>query len=190
MRFDFAASENVAAAEPLFPVPARLTEAGEEVIGYQGVAGFPIRIALAGRPAQLAVHVELGLCREICQGVELDLSRPLGQPDDPAAARRFVAALPRRAADAGVAIRAAVSPEGDGVVVHVQAPRPLDRPDLFLEARPEDSYAAQPLELAADRRSATFRLDAERTLAPGERVTVILVSGGEGFEEALALAPP
>src|SRR5664279_914907 len=55
-QFDFARSENVATAEPLYPAPERIDEEGVQVFGYRHDVIFPIRVTprAKDKPAILA----------------------------------------------------------------------------------------------------------------------------------------
>jgi len=99
-QFDFAHSENVAAAEPLYPAPERIDEEGVQAFGYRHDVLFPIRVTPRekDKPATLALSLDYAACEKLCLPVHADsrlvLPPQAGTPDP-----QIVAALtkiPRR----------------------------------------------------------------------------------------------
>lgn len=69
-------SANLKSANVLWPAPARFDEPGGLVsIGYKDSVLLPVLItpAEAGVPVDLAVHLHIGVCKEICIPVEMTL---------------------------------------------------------------------------------------------------------------------
>ena len=77
--FDFAGSENIAEAQPLYPQPERIVEAGTEVFGYRREIVFPIRVTpqVAGKPMVLSLKLDYAACEEICVPVHAEMILPL-----------------------------------------------------------------------------------------------------------------
>jgi DsbC/DsbD-like thiol-disulfide interchange protein len=87
-KFSVNGSENVAAAEVLFPAPRRINEQGIEAFGYQGGVVFPIHVAPrdATAPVRLRLTVNYAVCDNICLPVEssaeLTLPKAADSPED------------------------------------------------------------------------------------------------------------
>jgi DsbC/DsbD-like thiol-disulfide interchange protein len=66
--FAFNGSTNVAKAEVLFPVPARITEEGLDAFGYTDRVVFPIVVAPTdpAKPSTLHVDLTYAVCNKIC----------------------------------------------------------------------------------------------------------------------------
>jgi hypothetical protein len=73
--FDFSGSQNLGAAEALFPLPSRFEEAGATAIGYKREVVFPLRLSAKdpSRPIALAVAVDYAVCAKICIPGHADL---------------------------------------------------------------------------------------------------------------------
>jgi len=102
---DLARSENLAAAEVLYPVPERITEKGDTIVGYRGAVVFPIALSPKdpAKPIVVAADVDFGMCKDICvpTSAALTLTLEPGLADPPAeVAARALAAVPRPAATA------------------------------------------------------------------------------------------
>jgi DsbC/DsbD-like thiol-disulfide interchange protein len=185
--FDWAASTNVAAVEPLWPAPTRFEDAGGVSYGYRDRLVLPLRVHLrdAGRPARLAGAVDYGVCHDICiparAEVALDLSGKGPPPAEIAQALARVPAPQPIGGDGPLAILAVAPQPGAKLLVSVRAPQ-ASTPTLFPEA-PENWYLAAGSMAAADTagvgtftvevaqrpRDAAGPVDLRFTLAAGER---------------------
>src|SRR5215208_4080574 len=164
--FDWAGSENLSAAEVLWPAPHRFEDAGGVAYGYKDRVLLPVRVSPndSAKPLRLALKLDYGVCKDICIPAQALL------------------ALALRPGEAG-------SPAPEIAAALARVPRPQARgapgADLFVEG-PEGWYVAagrlQPLPAAsggADGRflveiferpkDATGSLDLRLTLAAGER---------------------
>jgi DsbC/DsbD-like thiol-disulfide interchange protein len=99
-QFDFAHSDNVASAEPLYPAPERIDEEGVQAFGYRHDVLFPIRVTPRekNKPAILALSLDYAACEKLCLPVHAD-SRLILPPQAGAPDQQIVAALtkiPRR----------------------------------------------------------------------------------------------
>ena len=113
-RFDFAQSENVASAEPLYPAPERIDEEGVQAFGYRHDVLFPIRITPRekDKPAILALSFDYAACEKLCLPVHAD-SRLVMPPQAGTPEPQIVAALtkiPRRLDAAQVSEVAQIQP--------------------------------------------------------------------------------
>lgn len=104
--FDWHASENLQSVDVEWPSPMALKQGRYTTIGYKGQVILPLRIRpdTLGRPIHLAGEIELGICRDVCVPVRLDVAQGLSaastRPDP-----TIVAALANRpytAREAGV----------------------------------------------------------------------------------------
>jgi DsbC/DsbD-like thiol-disulfide interchange protein len=97
--FDFRASKNVGATEIRYPVPTRQDDGADTVTNvYSGGVVFPLAVAIPdpAKPADLALTLHLGVCKEICvpEDVTVTLTVPSGEND--AAAEKEIAAANAR----------------------------------------------------------------------------------------------
>lgn len=114
-RIDWSQSDNVAAAEMVWPAPHRFSVLGLETLGYDDEVILPIalRPSTPGEPVRVRATVDYLTCAEICipQRANLALDLPAG-PTQPSAfahlIARYQAAVPvqdtRAQARAGLAI--------------------------------------------------------------------------------------
>src|SRR5262245_54803089 len=74
--FDWTGSSNAATIKVLYPAPHRMQEPGAQTIGYSSTVIFPIEVTPGdrGKPVELKLTVEFGICREICIPAEAKLS--------------------------------------------------------------------------------------------------------------------
>jgi DsbC/DsbD-like thiol-disulfide interchange protein len=113
---DFAASENVASVEQLFPVPKRIKEAdGGEAFGYDSRVIFPLRVKPrdAAKPVTLALNADFAVCEKVCLPAKAHLELMLPS----AAASPYAGAI-----DAALAaVPRAVAPKDFGALETVDA---------------------------------------------------------------------
>ncbi|MFE1602304.1 protein-disulfide reductase DsbD domain-containing protein [Methylobacterium sp. ID0610] len=190
---DWSASLNAAAVEVLWPVPRRMTEAGDVVFGYVDRVVLPIRVvpADARGPVSLRLRLDYGVCNDICIPVRADLSLTL--PADAAAVgdprvAEAVAAAPRpvRLGEGALTVLGAV-PEPPGLAgrlfVAVRARVPSgDRADLFVSAPPGWLLLPPPRPRPEAPGTVLFRIPVlERPSARDDRLSLnlILASPGE-----------
>ncbi len=111
--FVFTGSSNVAKAEVLFPVPARLREDGLEAFGYVDRVAFPILVTPAnpGKPTTLHLDMSYAVCDRICMPGHAtgDLVLPIGSAADASAVAAAFAAVPTSLSPAEVS-QLAVTP--------------------------------------------------------------------------------
>ncbi|MFX0541849.1 protein-disulfide reductase DsbD domain-containing protein [Roseovarius sp. S4756] len=114
-RFDWRGSRNLAGVEVAWPTPERIDQGGLSSIGYHGTVILPLHVLAksGGRNITLDGSVDIGVCRDVCIPLTLDLGADLPAADakrDP----RIIAALadrPMSADEAGVAqVRCSVAP--------------------------------------------------------------------------------
>lgn len=117
--FDFAGSENLASAEPLFPLPEHLDEAGLVVAGYDETVVFPLRVTPKDveKPVALKLALDYAACSSICLPAKAKLSLVLPTSGASPYAERLAKAealVPRRVGEAEARALVAVTREGEG----------------------------------------------------------------------------
>lgn len=139
--FDWGGSANLGEARVLFPAPSRLPEAGMISLGYKGEVVFPIEITPreAGKPVDLALVAEYGVCRDICIPAEgrASLSMPAANvPGEGALIGPHLARVPRPAA-AGTPILQSFKSELSGaaprIVIEALFPQGSEGADALIE---------------------------------------------------------
>jgi DsbC/DsbD-like thiol-disulfide interchange protein len=196
--FDWSGSENLAAAEVLWPAPHRFEDAAGVAYGYKDRLVLPVRVSPndAGKPLRLALKLDYGVCKDICIPAQALLALTLRpgeatSPSAPIAAALARVPKPQALGAPGDLSILAVEPktvEGKpALAVAVRAPPDAD---LFVEA-PERWYLAagrlQPLsaggaegrfvvEIFERPKDVTGTLDLRLTLAAGGRAVETSVS--------------
>ena len=74
--FDWAGSENLSAAEVLWPAPHRFEDAGGVAYGYKDRVLLPVRVSPndAAKPLRLALKLDYGVCKDICIPAQASLA--------------------------------------------------------------------------------------------------------------------
>jgi len=189
--FDFAGSENLAKAEPVFPAPKRIRESdGGEAYGYERDVVFPMKIEPGdpAKPVTLKLHANFAVCEKICLPAEARLALTLpgaGSPHAPLV-EAALAAAPRPIPPKAFGDLA--SDGADGWRLCAQAEAGPAR-DLFVEP-PEGwwvSVAAAPAEAGRDCFRLTLR-QAPKDAAPPVALRLTL-TGGAGPVETTVEAP-
>ncbi|MFC2970399.1 protein-disulfide reductase DsbD domain-containing protein [Acidimangrovimonas pyrenivorans] len=131
--FDWSGSTNLASARVIWPQPHVFDAGGMRSIGYKHDVVLPIEVTAAdpSKPVALKAKVDIGVCRDICVPVALNLSADLagkGAPDP--AIRKALAAQPEPARKAGLTSAAcAVEPIADGLRLTAQLDLPAQGGD-------------------------------------------------------------
>ena len=196
---DWSGSENVAAAELLYPAPSRFTAFEIENFGYGGTVLFPVRLTLEepGAPVRLRAEARLLVCADVCvpETATLALDLPAGGGVDAEAAGLIAAAaarVPAEAEAAGLTLRAAHLSD-EALTVEVAADPPLTAPDVFPEAG-RAGFGAPEIRLADGGRTLWARLPVTVPPSPVEvtPVDLTIVDGARAatFPAPLADAPP
>lgn len=107
-----------------WPRPNVFFTNGLRAIGYEGDVILPLELALnADGTAQIAGHLDLGVCQDVCMPISVDLAGLL--PDQSTRDGAIAAALsdrPLTAAEAGAGnVTCAIEPIADGLRVTVRA---------------------------------------------------------------------
>ena len=162
--FDWSKSENLAAATVLYPAPKRFSDRAGDTVGYKGTVVFPVRLTAKdpGKPIDLRLSLEYGVCKEICIPAEAALSLAVSPekgsevPDELATALKQVPApeAERR--------------PGDPVLKHVVTELSGAKPSIVLDAEfPSGSEHCRSLHRgAAGTVRAAAEEDVRRRLGP------------------------
>jgi DsbC/DsbD-like thiol-disulfide interchange protein len=125
--FDWSRSRNLTVEGVDHPYPIRFSDGYGTSLGHEGTVLLPVRAAPADpkAPLEIAVTIDLGVCREMCVPVRVSLSMALKPADHDAAAAREIAAaraaLPTKVA--GAAAIAAHPTDSRRVVITVPGAR-------------------------------------------------------------------
>ncbi|WP_233416710.1 protein-disulfide reductase DsbD family protein [Halovulum marinum] len=138
---EWAGSENIKAAEFLWPAPERFTAFGIENFGYRDEVVFPIQILLnePGAPVDLRARVNLLVCSTVCipQDFELSLTLPRASGIDTEAAgliSDYAARVPDDGTGTGISITSAhLDDERTALTLTARSNLPFSAPDVFPE---------------------------------------------------------
>lgn len=196
---EIAGSENVAAAELLFPAPHRFELFGLQTFGYGEKVVFPLRVTpeRPGEAVSLKAHLRYLVCEQICIPYEHDLALalPAGSPAlsaDAAAISEAQALVPDDGSRArwrltdvkisGDTLSVAARSEGDAFAA----------PDLLVEAPSGLLFGKPETRIAGGGREVRFDLPIERVGAAPDVATnelvFTLVDGAHGLEQRVVPA--
>lgn len=167
--FDWSASQNLAEANVLFPVPKRISDQGGEVIGYKDEVIFPVdvRVEDTAKAAELQVAVQFGMCKDICIPAEIKVSLDVPADGKGVITTEQIAALdsvPRAAASAkplDPVLKHTAIINGNGkprLVVEAAFPESADNADIFFVA-PGGVYFPPARRVSASGDVVTFEAD-------------------------------
>lgn len=99
---DWSASQNLESVTPIWPRPHVFMQNGMTSIGYSGELILPLEITPSdpSRPVALIASVSIGVCRDVCVPVDLQITQAVRGDGGPDA--RINAALATRAQPAGL----------------------------------------------------------------------------------------
>ena len=178
-RIDFSASEGVASPQLVYPAPTRFREGEIESLGYTEPVSFAIEATLEpdARPV-LRASLLIGLCRDICVPVQLQLE---AQPDASlgtrAAVRRAFDALPAKS-ESSAGWKAELSDDAKGLIIEGAPGAFAQLRDLFVAA--PEGWAFGPPEIDRDGGQAVARVTVLAAPASGpllDRVDLVLTDG-------------
>jgi DsbC/DsbD-like thiol-disulfide interchange protein len=120
-QFDWSGSQNLKDVQLRWPRPQVFETSGMQTIGYHDelILPFEVRVDDTGAPVQIALQVDLGVCREVCVPASVTVSAdlPVTGASDPAI-RQALADQPGSGASVGLAaLRCDVTPIEDGLRV-------------------------------------------------------------------------
>ncbi len=131
--FNWAGSQNISAVRLHWPRPVVFHTNGLQTIGYHDTLVLPVEITMQdpGQPVQVALSIDMGICRDVCVPATVSVTADLSaKGSSDAEIAGALADQPRPAAEAGLtALRCAVEPIDDGLRVTAT----LDMPALGAE---------------------------------------------------------
>lgn len=171
-RFDFAGSDNVKAAEVLYPAPQVHSDGGGQSLGYVERVIFPVQVTPKdpAKPATLRIKLEYAVCEKLCVPAEgaAELALAAGDSAQEEALKAAEARVPAKAAatDLGLTVRRVGG--GAKPLVMVELSPPDGTPAQIFAEGPSPEWALpipQPAQGApAGRQHFSFALDG---LPPG-----------------------
>jgi DsbC/DsbD-like thiol-disulfide interchange protein len=200
--FDWSKSENLAAAQVLYPAPKRFTDRSGDTVGYKGTVVFPVRLTPKDptKPIDLRLTMDYGVCKEICIPGEAALAlavapeKGTGVPAEITDALALVPATEgqRRPDDP---VLKSVHTDRDGakprLVLKADFPGGAEHADIFVEA-PPGFYVPLPKKVADDGAGhATFEIDLSDGIdvkdLKDQPLTATLISGKGQSESTFSI---
>lgn len=189
--FDWSNSSNLARAEVMYPAPRRFTDKAGNTIGYDGELVLPVALLPVrdDEPISLSLHLEYGICKDVCIPVESLLSLEIAADETAPASEsglRALRAVPRaqenlRPSDPElVSVAGTLGGDSPCITIEARFPEGDETADVFLEA-PNGHYLPLPeLKERKENGNLVFeaRLDEDVDLAllQGKAITATLVS--------------
>ena len=198
--FDWTGSENLAAAEVLWPAPTRFEDASGVAYGYKDRVLLPVRIVPSdpAKPVRVELKLDYGVCKDICIPATARLRLKLGPERGTyrAAIDEALARVPK-AQPIGAAKELsilALDPQtlAGKPVILVAARAPKDA-TLFVEAPQSWYLAAGPMEQvqsgqkSVDGRFLVEILERPRDAAGALDLRLTLVAGDKAIEASASL---
>ena len=195
--FDFSASENVASAEVLWPVPKRFEDAETgETIGYKGKVVFPLRIRpkRAGAPVVLRLKLDYALCNEMCVPAQARLERRLGAGEaaERAEIESWLKKVPGKPDESLRVVRAEVrdAQKRPVLLVTLRGKGLDEKTEIFVEGPALASFC-HPRFIAAEGEEARYFLPVDGIMKAadlkGEKLKLTVISGKRRIEQEVVL---
>jgi suppressor for copper-sensitivity B len=205
-QIDWTGSENLAAADIVWPAPKRFSVLGLETVGYDTDVVLPVAVrpVQAGEGLHLKARVEYLVCEDICVPQHADLAVQL--PSGPARPSqfahliaRFVSRVPGTEASTGlfvVAADALGSPAEPVLAVRAQSAVPFVAPDVFVEGPEGLMFGAPQVRLEGGEKEGGYAAILSVPISgieflPGplaaSPVTLTLVDGARAVEQRLTV---
>lgn len=192
-QFDWSGSENLSAAEVIWPAPRVFEEAGDRFYGYKGDVIWPLRITPIdpAAPVTLRLNLRYGVCSDVCVPVSADASlgpllpgAPIASPHEHAVTE----ALARKIRNAGleqIAVSASLS-EVDGyrAKLHLDvSENARDQIDALVIEGPPDTYFSRSSMVSSGLYTISVEADNAASLRGAPvRITLLNEEGRVAFE--------
>lgn len=125
--FDWSGSRNLDTLDITWPTPHVFRQNGMRTIGYKERVVLPITVAprKSGAPVQLSGTIDIGICRDVCVPVRIEIGEKLGGADEATRPDPTIAAAlaerPFSGHEAGLKDAACtVAPLPDGLTLHAE----------------------------------------------------------------------
>lgn len=170
--FDWSASRNLAGTKLHWPTPVVFDQGGMRSIGYTDELVLPITLTpkAKGQPMKLRATVDIGVCKDICVPMRIELSETIA-PESRAHAAPIKSALgsaPLSARAARVsALKCSTSLGGEGLIVDIEMQMPPlgGREEAALETGDPLVWAKEP---RVERKGNMLKLRSEFVHALGQ----------------------
>ena len=145
--FDWSRSQNIAAVDVLWPRPKVTWDDDMRTIGYDGAVVWPLHITpLAHGDVVLNGHAQIGVCKEICIPVDLDIRATLGALGGSAGRadadiRAAIAAQPKPAQGQAIC---AFAPSDDGMELTLTLPPVGTGAEIVIEVNGANVWVSPP----------------------------------------------
>lgn len=148
--FDWRGSRNLGGVSVSWPAPMVFEQNGMRSVGYSNQVILPLAIApqQAGKPVEINLHMDIGVCKDICVPQTLSLTGTLDAPGS-APVASIAAALaeqPYSAAESGAkGVTCALSPSEDGLNITARLALPPAGGDehVVIEAGRPDIWVSE-----------------------------------------------
>ena len=145
-RFDFAGSDNLAAAQVSFPAPQAFTDEAGTIIGYKGNVVLPVRVVprQKDKPVTLRGKIDYAVCEKLCVPVEakVELTLPPAGGSDNAELNMAEARVPKSIPAAAAGLSAKRANDGNAKpLVFVDLAAPSGAPVALLVEGPTPEWA-------------------------------------------------
>lgn len=193
---DWSGSTNLESAELLFPAPTRIKTTYSDVIGYEELVTFPIKVSLkeANTPLQAKAIITLLLCKRTCvpQLFELDIDLKVGdgKPSiDATLIKEALAKVPMANEEHGLKITRTKRTK-DGFSLHVYSKTPLRNLDVFVHNPDEVLFKAPKTKYSLCRKGADITFELPETSDEAINmstlpITITVVDGNRSIEEVV-----
>jgi len=197
-RMDWSGSQNVKEVKISWPLPELFNSYGFDSWGYHDEVVFPVDVTLSesGRPLDLNLKLQLGICEDVCIPYEhefsLFLDASTGERSMEAAKiEEFGRRVPKKIGEVGAVLTevAASAKEDNRFVVIAQASHSLDKPEIIVEGKYGTYFELISKNLSADRKTISFRIDghlpSKTDQMQGQDITVTIFDNGVAGEKKL-----
>ena len=167
-RLDWEGSENLRSAEILWPLPEQFEAYGFSGWGYHDEVVFPIDITLkeAGKPLDLKLNLQLGICEDVCIPYTHELTLLLdkkseGLTKEAKIIEKFVRRVPEKIGSDN-AILTAVTARSEGRArfsVTVGSSQPMEKPSIIVEGQDGAYFDLISSTLTEDSEQAVFEME-------------------------------
>lgn len=143
---DFTESDNVAGVDVIWPAPEVFDQNGLRTVGYHDGVILPIRIRPKDphAPVGIEADMDIGICRDICVPVALDLEADIGGPGAPdAEISRAMAAAPQPRPGRAQCVTAPIA-DGVRVTARIDLP-PVPGEIAMFELRSTPMWVSEPV---------------------------------------------
>lgn len=169
-QLDWNGSENLKSVEILWPLPEKFEAYGFSSWGYHDEVVFPIDIKLTetGKPLDLKLGIQLGICEDVCIPYMHEFTLSLGAEhggatEEAAIIEAFARRVPEKIGSKNAVLTEvrASSRGNKRFTVTVESARPLEDPSIIVEGKEGTYFDLLSTVLAVDRRLAIFELEGD-----------------------------